>query len=239
MRPEPQALFLDFDGTIAETERHGHRVAYQAVFDELGLGWTWDEALYGKLLAIAGGKERIEGYVRDYGAPVPAGADLHALIADIHERKRRRFSEIGPSIPLRPGIARLIAEAKAAGWKVAIVTTASPDGVEAVLASRPDVLGAIDMIAAGDVVAKKKPAPDIYAYALEALGLQPHEAIAIEDSAIGLRAALAAGVPTLVTRSSYTHDDDFAGARAVVDDLGEPGTPGYVDLAYLRRLVTL
>lgn len=248
MKPEPRALFFDFDGTIAETERDGHRLAYQATFDELGLDWHWDERLYGELLAVAGGKERMEAFVREHAPPVPPGANLEALIAEIHERKRRRFAAIGPHIALRPGVARLSAEAKAAGWFVAVVTTAAPDGVEAVLAARPVVFATIDLIAAGDVVAHKKPAPDIYRYALQQLGLEPGEAVAIEDSAIGLRSARAAGVATLVTRSSYTLHEDFTGALAVVDDLGEPSVParvvsgpqparGYVDLAYLRALV--
>ena len=245
---EPRALFFDFDGTIAETERHGHRVAYQQAFDELGIDWCWDEALYGELLAVAGGKERLAAYVREYGASLPEAWDLERSIERIHEIKQRRFATIAPQIPLRPGVARLIAQTKAAGWKVAIVTTAAPKGVEALLASRPEVWTAIDLIAAGDIVEKKKPAPDIYLYALAALGLDPAEAIAIEDSAIGLRAAVAAGVTTLVTRSSYTLDEDFTGAAAVVDDLGEPGAParvvrgdtpphGYVDPAYLRILL--
>jgi HAD superfamily hydrolase (TIGR01509 family) len=242
-----RALFFDFDGTIAETERDGHRVAYQAAFDELGLGWNWDEALYGKLLAVAGGKERLESFVRDYGAPLPAGASETEAIARIHERKRRRFAEIAPHIPLRPGVARLVLEAKAAGLRLAVVTTAAPEGVEALLAQRPDVLAAFDLIAGGDVVPKKKPAPDIYAYALARLDIGAADAFAIEDSAIGLRAATAAGVRALVTRSWYTGEEDFDSATAVLDDLGEPDgaahvvrgpspANGYVDLGYVRAL---
>jgi HAD superfamily hydrolase (TIGR01509 family) len=247
VKRELKALFFDFDGTIAETERHGHRVAYQAAFDELGLGWTWDEALYGELLAVAGGKERIAAFVRERGAKLPDGADPRATIERIHRLKGERFATLAPSIPLRPGVARLIREAKSEGLRVAIVTTAAPEGVEALLEGRSGLRAAIDLIAAGDIVPNKKPAPDIYRFALEALHFAPGEAIAIEDSALGLRAALAAGVPTLITRSSYTLEDDFAGALAVVDDLGEPDAParvvtgpapsrGYVDLAYLRRI---
>jgi HAD superfamily hydrolase (TIGR01509 family) len=248
LKPELKALFFDFDGTIAETERHGHRVAYQAAFDELGLGWTWDENLYGELLAVAGGKERIAAYVRDYGARLPPGPGPKATIERIHELKRKRFGAIAAAIPLRPGIARLILEAKANRLRVAVVTTAAPEGVEALLEGHPHVRDAIDLVAAGDIVEKKKPAPDIYTYALAALGLQPAEAIAIEDSEIGLRAATAAGVRTLVTRSSYTLNENFTSAVAILDDLGEPDAPapvvrgpeppaGFVDLRYLRSLL--
>jgi HAD superfamily hydrolase (TIGR01509 family) len=247
VKPELRALLFDFDGTIAETERHGHRVAYQAAFDELGLGWKWDEDLYGELLAVAGGKERLTHFIRERNAQLPVDWEIETLVATIHEMKRERFSEIAPSIPLRPGVARLINEAKAAGLRVAVATTAAPEGVDALLEHHRHELAAIDLVAAGDIVESKKPAPDIYLFALEALGLQSSEAVAIEDSAIGVRAARAAGIPVVVTRSSYTLDEDFTGADAVFDDLGEPDAParvvrgkappgGVVDLAYLRSL---
>ena len=139
-------------------------------------------------------------------------------------------------------------EARAARLRLAIVTTASADGVEAFFEREPDLFGGFELVAAGDVVAKKKPAPDIYEWALEKLKLAPRECIAIEDSNVGLSASRAAGIPTLVTLSTYTAGEDFSGAAAVVTDLGEPGAAarvlhgdplprGYVDIAYLARLV--
>ena len=207
MKPELRALLFDFDGTIAETERHGHRVAYQAAFDELGLGWKWDEDLYGELLAVAGGKERLTHFIRERNAQLPVDWEIETLVATIHEMKRERFSEIAPSIPLRPGVARLINEAKAAGLRVAVATTAAPEGVDALLEHHRHELAAIDLVAAGDIVESKKPAPDIYLFALEALGLQ----------------------------SSVFDDlgEPDAPAR-VVRGKAPPG--GVVDLAYLRSL---
>ena len=200
------------------------------------------------MLAVAGGKERIAAYVRDYGARLPPGSDPQASIERIHELKRKCFGALAAAIPLRAGIARLILEAKENGLRVAVVTTAAPEGVEALLHGHPQVRDAIDLIAAGDIVEKKKPAPDIYLYALATLGLKSAEVIAIEDSEIGLRAATAAGVRTLVTRSSYTLNENFASAAAILDDLGEPDAParvvrgpappaGFVDLRYLRSLL--
>jgi HAD superfamily hydrolase (TIGR01509 family) len=241
------AIIFDFDGTIADTERDGHRVAYNAAFEELGLDVRWDEATYGRLLATAGGKERLERYFERERPEIAAG-ERRALAARVHETKRRLFAPIADRLPFRPGIARLLEEIRAAGdVRAAIATTAAPDGVHALLRRDPELARTFVAIGAGDVVAHKKPAPDIYAWTLAALGCEPAAALAIEDSHIGLRAARAAGLTTLVTPSTYTRDEDFAGAASVVSDLGEPDAParalagpplprGYVDLAYLRAL---
>lgn len=242
------AIVFDFDGTIAETERLGHRVAYNAAFAELGLAWNWDEARYGELLAIAGGKERIAHYIEHLrAADVPAG-DRAALVAAVHARKQQIFPRLAPALAIRPGVKRLIAQARSEGVGVAIATTAARASVDAVIEPDRDLRSAFAVIAAGDVVARKKPAPDIFTYACEALGVAARNCIAIEDSAIGLRAGRAAGMGTLVTISDYTRNEDFAGAAAVLSDLGEPGRPartlagptppnGVVDLAYLRELI--
>jgi HAD superfamily hydrolase (TIGR01509 family) len=246
--PGLRALLFDFDGTIAETERHGHRVAYNRAFEELGLDWEWDEALYGELLAVAGGKERVRHYVESYGAGVPAGAGGVAELAErVHRVKAQHFDTLAPAIPLRPGIERVALEARAEGLTIAIVTTALQAGVEAVLGAHPQLAAAVSLIAAGDVVAEKKPAPDIYVWALERLRLSAVECLAVEDSHNGLRAALAAGVPTVVTVSDYSAGEDFSGAAAVFGSLGESGAPaialrgvapprGVVDVAFLRAV---
>jgi HAD superfamily hydrolase (TIGR01509 family) len=242
-----RALLFDFDGTIAETERFGHRVAYNRAFARLGLDWDWGEQLYGELLAIAGGKERLRHYIERDRPRLPPGADPARLSEEIHRVKAEEFAALGPGIPLRPGVLRLVREAHGAGIAVAIVTTAAEAGVEALLRAHPELGARIGLIAAGDVVARKKPAPDIYRWALERLALPAGDCLAIEDSAVGLQAALAAGVPAIVTVSDYSAGESFEGAAAVFSSLGDPGSPahalqgpeppgGEVDLDLLRHL---
>ncbi len=248
--PIPKAILFDFDGTIAETERLGHRVAYNEAFAQSGLDWVWDDALYGELLAVGGGKERIALYLDRYRSDGSAygDGDRPGFIAALHARKQRIFDTLVDRIAFRPGVQRLVREAHAAGIRLGIATTAAAAGVDALLARDPEFRDAFDVIAAGDVVPHKKPAPDIYLYALERLGVTARQCVAVEDAQIGLRAARAAGITTLVTVSDYTRDHDFTGAAAVLGDLGEPGRPtstlagtapahGIVDLVYLRELL--
>ena len=223
--PVLRCVFFDFDGTIAETERNGHRVAYNRAFDELGLGWNWDAELYGELLSVAGGVERLKHYVERYSPPLPSGIALDDLVLDIHRTKGRAFAGLVASLEFRRGVRRLIREAHEAHIRVAIVTTASESGVEAFLAADPNVRAMIDLIAAGDIVPRKKPEPDVYEWALRRLDVAASEAVAVEDSNIGLRSALSAGVTTVVTPSDYTSTDDFEGAAVILSDLGEPGAP--------------
>ncbi len=244
--PELRGLLLDFDGTVAETERFGHRVAYNRAFTELGLGWTWDEVLYGELLRVAGGKERLRFYIERHHPHLLD--DASTLIAQVHEAKIRHFARLAPTIALRRGLLRLLREASGAGILIAIATTAAKAGVEALLAQEPTLPGVVALIAAGDVVERKKPAPDVYLWALERLGLPAGECVAIEDSAVGLRAASGAGLATVVTVSDYTAHEDFTGARTVLTDLGDPDAParsvrgpspgnGLVDLDFLRTIL--
>jgi HAD superfamily hydrolase (TIGR01509 family) len=244
-----RALLFDFDGTIAETERFGHRVAYNRAFAQLGLDWDWDEKLYGELLAVAGGKERVRHFIERHGPRLPPDADPQRLAEEIHQVKAEHFTALAPAIPLRPGVLRLAREARDAGIAIGIVTTAAEAGVAAVLNAHPEFGASIGLIAAGDVVARKKPAPDIYRWALERLALAARDCLAVEDSAVGLQAALAAGVPAIVTVSDYSAGETFAGAAAVFSSLGDPGVPahalqgpepaaGVVDLDLLRRLTS-
>jgi len=246
-----QALLFDVDGTLADTEGQGHRVAFNRAFREAGLDWHWDEALYRELLAVTGGKERMHHYVERHRPDfVPPEGDLEDFLAELHRRKNAHYADLlaQGEVPLRPGVERLLREAREAGMRLAIATTTSPENVTNLL---ENTLGAeavawFEVIGAGDVVPAKKPAPDIYHYVLERLDLAPEETLALEDSANGVRAAVGAGVPTLVTANDFTLNDDFSGALAVVDQLGEPdrparrlpeGTPlGVLDLAALEAL---
>ena len=225
MNPNLQALIFDVDGTLAETERHGHLPAFNAAFAEFALPWRWDEELYDRLLAVAGGKERLRFFAEQHDPDFLARPDADELIAAVHRSKTRRYQQLvaGGGIPLRPGVARLIGEARAAGLRLSIATTTAPDNVGALLraALAPEAESWFDAIGAGDVVPKKKPAPDVYLWVLARLGLPAAACLAIEDSAIGLKASLGAGLPTVVAESQYTAGEDFSGALAVLPDLAK------------------
>lgn len=250
---ELQALIFDVDGTLAETERDGHRVAFNAAFAEAGLDWHWSVAHYGELLRVTGGKERILYDLR-HRCPdfQPPGGDVSAFVADLHRRKTAHYLALlaQGGIPLRPGVLRLLREARAAGVRLAIATTTTAENVTALLAQagEPGVADWFEVIAAGDIVPHKKPAPDIFVWTLRALQLPPAACAVIEDSDHGVQAARGAGLKTVVvTVSAYTRGQDFSSAAVVVDSLGEPESPAlalsgdldgaqWVDLALLRRL---
>lgn len=248
-----KALIFDVDGTLADTERQGHRVAFNLAFAEAGLDWVWDEALYGELLAVTGGKERMRFFIERHLPEPPVGAtELGAFIEDLQARKTRHYTDLVASggIPARPGVIRLMKEALEQDLRLAIATTTTPENVDALLAASfgPDASSWFAVIGAGDIVPKKKPAPDIYDYVLAELGLRARDCLALEDSENGLRSSLQAGIATVVTVNDYTADQDFSGALLVADCLGEPAHPvackgprpweGFtlVDVDSLRRL---
>jgi HAD superfamily hydrolase (TIGR01509 family) len=230
-----KALLFDVDGTLADTERDGHRPAFNAAFQEYGLDWNWDVELYGQLLAVTGGKERMKYYVDKFRTDYVKPADFDALVAELHKAKTRHYTRMlaEGGIPLRPGVRRLLEEARAAGLILGVATTTTPENVTELLrhSLAPDGPEWFQVIAAGDIVPAKKPAPDIYVWAMAQLGLQPGDCLAFEDSENGIKASLGAGLRTVVTVNDYTRDHDFAGALAVLPDL--EGT----DLAQIRALI--
>lgn len=238
------ALIFDVDGTLSETEEV-HRRAFNETFVAFGLPWAWDRPLYKRLLKVTGGKERLHHFIAAHAAKGVEGS-APDLIARLHRDKTDRYVALieAGAAELRPGIVRLFDEAAAAGIKLAIATTTSLPNVVALLeaALGPSAMRRFSSVAAGDIVAKKKPAPDIFQVALRELSLLAAACLAVEDSVNGLRSAQSAGCPVLITTSSYTDDEDFAGALAVVADLDRaaravPSVDGRVHLDALARMV--
>lgn len=218
----PKAIIFDVDGTLADTE-DGHRQSFNKAFAECGLDWNWDVALYDKLLRVTGGKERIKHFVLNYLPDFPKPADYEGFVKNLHAVKTRHYTHmLGEGlIPLRPGIRQLIEDAYESGIILAIATTTTPENVSALMEVGLGKNWA-DYFAAngcGDIVPNKKPAPDIYYWVLNQLGLGAADCIALEDSENGLRSSLAAGIKTFITLNPYTRKQNFAGAAAIFEDL--------------------
>jgi HAD superfamily hydrolase (TIGR01509 family) len=220
---------FDVDGTIAETERDGHRPAFNRAFERFGLPDRWDVDDYGRLLAVPGGKERLRHHLGGRGM---APDELESLVPRLHAAKNEVFLELvrDGSIALRQGIARLLDELAAGGVRTAVATTGSRDWVVELLSV---LLGASRLVRLDPIVTRQdctrlKPDPELYLIALQRLACPPAAVVAMEDSALGLAAAKAAGLACVVVRNGYTRSQDFSGADLVVDDLGDPGTPAVV-----------
>jgi len=218
---ELKCLLWDVDGTLADTERDGHRVAFNMAFAEAGLSREWDVPTYGELLAVTGGKERIRFDIDRGGMP-----DMpFEKIAALHARKTAHYESLIAEgrIPLRPGVRRLLEEAYAAGITLGVATTTTPSALDALIEHSlgKEWFDRFAVLAAGDIVPAKKPAPDIYTYALQQLGMSAASTVALEDSENGLKAALAAGIKCVVTVNDYTSEHDFSGADLVASEFGE------------------
>ncbi|WP_130537391.1 HAD family hydrolase [Thiomicrorhabdus indica] len=248
---ELKALLFDVDGTLADTEKDGHRPAFNMAFEAAGLDWNWDESLYGELLAVTGGKERIKYYLEKFNTQFVKPDNFDEFVKGLHASKTEFYKQLMAEgkIPLRPGVERLINEARQKEMRMAIVTTTTPANVTALLTN---TLGAdseswFEVVAAGDIVPAKKPAPDIYFWAMEQMNLQPEECMAFEDSSNGIQSSIAANLKTIITINGYTKDDDFSQADLVLDQMGEPGQAfqvlqgegfghHYLDLALIAKI---
>lgn len=223
-----EALILDVDGTLADTEEV-HRQAFNQAFEQMQLGWQWSAPTYRRLLAVTGGKERIAAFIDESSLPAAQRKALMARVPEIHALKTDVYTSIARDggIPLRPGVERLLDEARAAGLRLAIASTTTAANIDALLQAAwgPRGLEMFDVIACGDQVRHKKPAPDIYRLALDTLGLPPERCIAFEDSANGLHAATAAGLWTVVTPTYWTEGSDFSAAGLLLPHLGDPQQP--------------
>ncbi len=234
-----KALIFDCDGVLAETERDGHRVAFNKTFARKGYRFTWDVALYKELVRVGGGKERMRSFFDRTSWP-PGTTDKDALIRELHQLKTDHYTQIIESgeLPLRPGVARLVDEAIAAGIELAVCSTSNERSVHALIEKLlgPGRKAKFSVILAGDVVSKKKPDPEIYHLVLQRLKRRPTECIVVEDNRNGLLAAKGAGLCCVVTTNGYTEDEDFTEADLVVSELGDPPRV-QVDLATMRRIV--
>lgn len=241
-----KAVIFDVDGTLADTERDGHRVAFNEAFAAAGLDYRWDVQEYGDLLTQPGGRQRLTRYLRSKGHPADEAA---ALAAELHRDKTQRFAErvrAGAMEP-RPGTVELISALRAEGVRTAVATTGT-DGWVLPLLDHLFGLDAFEVVVTGSEITDLKPDPAAYLEVLRRLGLAPAAVMAVEDSANGVRAAVAAGLRCVAVVNDYTRDQDLSGAVAVLDDVARPGgvtvlrgDPELSDglsVAALRRLLT-
>ncbi len=223
---ELRAVVFDVDGTLVDSERHGHRVAFNRAFEEFELAYQWDEDTYAELLRVTGGQRRLHHYLEGQGM----GSDERdRLVPELHARKSEIFKELVEEgkLDLRPGAARLLCEVQEARTALAVVTTGSGHWVEALLGR---VAGSVDfdVMVFGNDVEERKPDPEAYQVALDRLGLKPAEAVAVEDSAEGLQSALSAGLRCVLIVNGYTAEHDLSGADLVLDGFGDDDTPARV-----------
>ncbi len=224
---ELQALIFDCDGTLAETEE-AHREAFNRVFAENGLDWHWSVETYGELLQTTGGKERMRRFIRQYNPDrAQYFIDNDHLVPKMHVRKTAIYMDLVKTgeVPLRPGIERLINEAREQGVRLAIATTTNIEPLTALFEGTlgKEALNWFDSVVAGDMVKNKKPASDVYDRVLQEMDLQGPQCLAIEDTTNGIVSARAANIPVLVTVSEYSAGQDFSGAIVAINNLDEPG----------------
>jgi len=222
------ALVFDVDGTLADTEE-AHRVAFNMAFERLHLGWEWGRIDYLRLLQVAGGKERLAAFIRSLPVPASERRRLLGLVPEVHAEKTKFYCAVvhDGAVPLRDGVVRLLSEARSAGCRLAIASASATSSVHALLRSALGPRGPelFSVIACGDQVPAKKPAPDVYELVLDRLGLRHDQVVAFEDSTNGLLAADAAGLWTVVTPTMWTAAGHFDLAGLLLPRLGDPWRP--------------
>jgi HAD superfamily hydrolase (TIGR01509 family) len=231
-----KALIFDVDGTIADTEET-HRQAFNTAFLEHELHWDWSRREYAELLRTSGGKERLAVYIDALALPAREKKRLKGMVQLIHATKTRIYGELiaDGRAPLRPGVARLIGEARASGLRLGIASTTTSANVSALIGAQlgADAWNWFEALACGDVVSHKKPAPDIYTRVLGMLRLPAQACVAFEDSVNGLKSAKAAGLYTVITPTQWSAGQDFSGADLVLPVLGDADAPLAADAARL------
>jgi len=235
-----EAILFDCDGVLADTERDGHRRAFNVAFEDNGIDEAWGEERYGKLLEVGGGKERMTAHWNEVGWPAEIPEEGRSdKIMSLHLQKTDIFMKLidEGEIPLRPGVLRIVDDAISAGVRLAVCSTSNEKAVSNLVSTLMGPQRASKFqVFAGDMVKKKKPAPDVYLMAVEEMGLDKDGCVIIEDSHIGVGAAVAARISCLVTKSSYTAGEDFTGAKMIVDELGDDADTG-VGLETLSSLL--
>tara|TARA_Y100001935_G_C17300142_1_gene508716 strand:+ start:558 stop:1289 length:732 start_codon:yes stop_codon:yes gene_type:complete len=234
-----EALIFDVDGTLADTERDGHRIAFNKAFEDADLDWVWDVELYGELLSTTGGKERIKRYIKEHEKKEILSTNLDEFVIELHNVKTKHYKMMMEDgiIPLRPGVKDLILDAKNNNIRLAIATTTTLENVTALLQNTLglDSVSWFEHIGAGDVIPNKKPAPDIYNWVLDKMQLDPNHVIAFEDSENGVFSAHSANIKNIiVTTNDYTISHDFRSASLVLSSLSLEDHPT-VDIKFLKN----
>jgi len=218
-----KAVFFDQDGVIIDTERDGHRVAFNQTFKDFGYDFEWNVDYYHELLQVAGGKERMKHHLQTKGFGVEIKPEeVDNLIKKMHKHKTAVFVELIESgkLPLRPGVKRLMKEVNDAGLLLGICTTSNERAAQAVVTGMLREIK-FEFVLAGDIVGKKKPDPEIYNLALSKSGLNPEECIVIEDSRNGVLAARAANLNIVATTNIYTASENLSDANIITTTLGD------------------